>query len=185
MTFFFFFCEQLRPWAKARHICWVLSQLYVIFDLFNNQWSSALKEKSMMQLVEPVLLCWVNHDGQTCMLTSKLHPSPWNYALSWTLDLECALFLFLRPTERERTECLIKSKLRSIMMCQDLENVTSKEVSRKCRMCINTQLHTDILSDMSRQTHLRNIWDTLLPASSNVSRLTFCDQIFRRFSRCG
>ncbi|CAL8281319.1 unnamed protein product [Gadus morhua 'NCC'] len=33
-----------------------------------------------------------------------------------------------QPTERERTECLIKAKLRSIMMDQDLENVTSKEI---------------------------------------------------------
>lgn len=33
-----------------------------------------------------------------------------------------------RPTEGERTERLIKAKLRSIMMSQDLENVTSKEV---------------------------------------------------------
>lgn len=33
-----------------------------------------------------------------------------------------------RPTERERTECLIKAKLRNIMMFQDLENITSKEV---------------------------------------------------------
>lgn len=88
---FFFFCDQLRPWAKARHICWVLSQFYVIFDLCNNQWSYALKGKSIMQLVEPVLLCWVNHDGQTSMITSKLHPSLWNDALSWTLNLDCAV----------------------------------------------------------------------------------------------
>lgn len=33
-----------------------------------------------------------------------------------------------RPSERERTECLIKAKLRSIMTCQDLENVTCKQV---------------------------------------------------------
>jgi len=33
-----------------------------------------------------------------------------------------------RPTERERTERLIKTRLREIMMQKDLENVTSKEV---------------------------------------------------------
>lgn len=33
-----------------------------------------------------------------------------------------------RPTERERTECLVKAKLRNIMTFQDLENITSKEV---------------------------------------------------------
>lgn len=36
--------------------------------------------------------------------------------------------IFGRPSERERTECLIKAKLRSIMTCQDLENVTCKQV---------------------------------------------------------
>lgn len=36
--------------------------------------------------------------------------------------------IMCRPTERERTECLIKAKLRNIMMFQDLENITSKEV---------------------------------------------------------
>lgn len=39
-------------------------------------------------------------------------------------------FIFGRPSERERTECLIKAKLRSIMTCQDLENVTCKQVRR-------------------------------------------------------
>lgn len=43
-----------------------------------------------------------------------------------TADL-CWLVLH-RPTERERTECLIKAKLRNIMTFQDLENITSKEV---------------------------------------------------------
>ncbi|KAI4875745.1 hypothetical protein NFI96_024262, partial [Prochilodus magdalenae] len=33
-----------------------------------------------------------------------------------------------QPTERERTECLIRTKLRNIMMSQDLENITSKEI---------------------------------------------------------
>uniref|UniRef100_A0AAV2J256 Iron-sulfur cluster assembly enzyme ISCU n=1 Tax=Knipowitschia caucasica TaxID=637954 RepID=A0AAV2J256_KNICA len=33
-----------------------------------------------------------------------------------------------RPTERERTESSIKAKLRNIMMFQDLENITSKEI---------------------------------------------------------
>lgn len=37
-------------------------------------------------------------------------------------------FSLLRPTERERTERLIKTRLREIMMQKDLENITSKEV---------------------------------------------------------
>lgn len=57
-------------------------------------------------------------------LLSAVHVLPaWNHPL---------LFLFLaRPTERERTERLIKAKLRSIMTSKDLENVTSKEVNIK------------------------------------------------------
>lgn len=40
-----------------------------------------------------------------------------------------------RPTERERTERLIKMRLREIMMQKDLENVTCKEV-RHSEICI-------------------------------------------------
>lgn len=58
---------------------------------------------------------------------SKLHCLRSVYC--WFGDI-LSLFLF-RPTERERTERLIKAKLRSIMMSKDLENVTSKEVNRK------------------------------------------------------
>lgn len=39
-----------------------------------------------------------------------------------------------RPTERERTERLIKMRLREIMMQKDLENVTCKEVRQKTYM---------------------------------------------------
>ncbi|XP_077021515.1 protein phosphatase Slingshot homolog 2 isoform X3 [Tamandua tetradactyla] len=38
------------------------------------------------------------------------------------------------PTERERTERLIKSKLREIMMQKDLENITSKEIRTELEM---------------------------------------------------
>lgn len=46
------------------------------------------------------------------------------FPLPVTLLLSCD-----SPTERERTERLIKTKLREIMMQKDLENITSKEVS--------------------------------------------------------
>ncbi|TFJ99484.1 Protein phosphatase Slingshot-like 2 [Platysternon megacephalum] len=38
------------------------------------------------------------------------------------------------PTERERTERLIKTKLREIMMQRDLENITSKEIRTELEM---------------------------------------------------
>lgn len=112
----------------------------------------------------------------------KKQPSPWNDALSWTLDLHCVLFLLLRPTERERTECLIKSRLRSIMMYQDFENVTSKEVSGKCRVHKNAVTHWHTEWYISRQTQNHKLvtgetFETQHIGSSNVSRLNSCDQI--------
>ncbi|KAK7934115.1 hypothetical protein WMY93_005011 [Mugilogobius chulae] len=45
-----------------------------------------------------------------------------------------------KPTQRERTECLIKSKLRSIMTCQDLENVTCKQIRTELEQHMNCNL---------------------------------------------
>ncbi|PNI64882.1 SSH1 isoform 9, partial [Pan troglodytes] len=45
-----------------------------------------------------------------------------------------------KPTEGERTERLIKAKLRSIMMSQDLENVTSKEIRNELEKQMNCNL---------------------------------------------
>uniref|UniRef100_A0A7N6BKI2 Protein phosphatase Slingshot homolog 1 n=1 Tax=Anabas testudineus TaxID=64144 RepID=A0A7N6BKI2_ANATE len=45
-----------------------------------------------------------------------------------------------KPSERERTECLIKAKLRSIMTCQDLENVTCKQIRTELEQHMNCNL---------------------------------------------
>ncbi|XP_060934510.1 protein phosphatase Slingshot homolog 1 [Limanda limanda] len=45
-----------------------------------------------------------------------------------------------RPTERERTECLIKAKLRNLMMFQDLENITSKEIRNELEQHMSCNL---------------------------------------------
>nr|XP_033812799.1 protein phosphatase Slingshot homolog 1 isoform X2 [Geotrypetes seraphini] len=45
-----------------------------------------------------------------------------------------------KPTEGERTECLIKAKLRSIMVSKDLENVTSKEIRNELESMMNCNL---------------------------------------------
>ncbi|XP_072288638.1 protein phosphatase Slingshot homolog 1 isoform X2 [Eucyclogobius newberryi] len=45
-----------------------------------------------------------------------------------------------KPTQRERTECLIKSKLRSVMTCQDLENVTCKQIRTELEQHMNCNL---------------------------------------------
>lgn len=90
---------------------------------------------------------WRPH-GQTrrpCLLPSQwtqtsLNQTPYvktktkhYYTCCWnSLTSQCwglyVILIFGRPSERERTECLIKAKLRSIMTCQDLENVTCKQV---------------------------------------------------------
>ncbi|KAK7895283.1 hypothetical protein WMY93_020608 [Mugilogobius chulae] len=45
-----------------------------------------------------------------------------------------------RPTERERTECQIKAKLRNIMTFQDLENITSKEIRNELEQHMSCNL---------------------------------------------
>uniref|UniRef100_A0AAV2MRA6 Protein phosphatase Slingshot homolog 1 n=1 Tax=Knipowitschia caucasica TaxID=637954 RepID=A0AAV2MRA6_KNICA len=45
-----------------------------------------------------------------------------------------------KPSQRERTECLIKSKLRSVMTCQDLENVTCKQIRTELEQHMNCNL---------------------------------------------
>uniref|UniRef100_A0A7N8WZB4 Protein phosphatase Slingshot homolog 1 n=1 Tax=Mastacembelus armatus TaxID=205130 RepID=A0A7N8WZB4_9TELE len=66
---------------------------------------------------------------ESCITSEQSCINEWN-AMT---DLETARpdspTMFVdRPTERERTECLVKAKLRNIMMFQDLENITSKEI---------------------------------------------------------
>uniref|UniRef100_A0A3Q2XBT5 Protein phosphatase Slingshot homolog 1 n=1 Tax=Hippocampus comes TaxID=109280 RepID=A0A3Q2XBT5_HIPCM len=48
--------------------------------------------------------------------------------------------IFGDPTERERTESLIKAKLRGIMMFQDLENITSKEIRNELEQHMSCNL---------------------------------------------
>lgn len=68
-------------------------------------------------------------------------------------------WLFMRrPTERERTECVIKAKLRNIMMFQDLENITSKEVCVKSTFAMQmamsvTGLHFDFYNILANFIH--------------------------------
>ncbi|CAF99252.1 unnamed protein product [Tetraodon nigroviridis] len=69
-----------------------------------------------------------------------------------------------RPTERERTECLIKAKLRNIMTFQDLENITSKEIRNELEqhMSCNLKEYKEfidnemllILGQMDKATHI-------------------------------
>uniref|UniRef100_A0A673VDJ9 Protein phosphatase Slingshot homolog 1 n=1 Tax=Suricata suricatta TaxID=37032 RepID=A0A673VDJ9_SURSU len=87
-----------------------------------------------------VALIWANY-YESCIGSDQSCVNEWN-AMQ---DLESARpdspALFVdKPTEGERTERLIKAKLRSIMMSQDLENVTSKEIRNELEAQMNCNL---------------------------------------------
>ncbi|KAL2100507.1 hypothetical protein ACEWY4_004901 [Coilia grayii] len=73
-------------------------------------------------------LTWTGY-YESCISSEQSCINEWNAMTDLETTRPDSPTMFTdRPTERERTECLIKSKLRSIMMFQDLENVTSKEI---------------------------------------------------------
>ncbi|XP_053502601.1 protein phosphatase Slingshot homolog 2 isoform X2 [Ictalurus furcatus] len=81
-----------------------------------------------------LFLTWVTY-YQTHMSSEQHCINEWNAmqdVQSYRSDSP-VLFTDL-PTERERTERLIKTRLREIMMQKDLENVTSKEIRSELEM---------------------------------------------------
>ncbi|XP_019909158.1 protein phosphatase Slingshot homolog 1 isoform X2 [Esox lucius] len=66
---------------------------------------------------------------ESCITSEQSCINEWNAMTDLeTMRPDSPAMFVDRPTERERTECAIKAKLRSIMMFRDLENVTSKEI---------------------------------------------------------
>uniref|UniRef100_A0A8C9YQP7 Protein phosphatase Slingshot homolog 1 n=1 Tax=Sander lucioperca TaxID=283035 RepID=A0A8C9YQP7_SANLU len=66
---------------------------------------------------------------ESCITSEQSCVNEWNAMSDLETTRPDSPTMFVdRPTERERTECLIKAKLRSIMTFQDLENITSKEI---------------------------------------------------------
>ncbi|XP_051749436.1 protein phosphatase Slingshot homolog 1 isoform X2 [Ctenopharyngodon idella] len=85
-------------------------------------------------------LTWTGY-YESCIGSEQSCINEWNAMQDLeTLRPDSPAVFFDKPTERERTECLIKSKLRSIMMCQDLENVTSKEIRNELEQHMNRNL---------------------------------------------
>ncbi|KAL0979336.1 hypothetical protein UPYG_G00183790 [Umbra pygmaea] len=73
-------------------------------------------------------LTWMGY-YESCIASDQSCINEWNAMRDLeTLRPDSPTMFVDKPTERERTECLIKAKLRSIMMFQDLENVTSKQI---------------------------------------------------------
>ncbi|XP_063081863.1 protein phosphatase Slingshot homolog 1 isoform X4 [Cavia porcellus] len=87
-----------------------------------------------------VALIWASY-YESCIGSEQSCINEWNAMpdLESTRPDSPALFVD-KPTEGERTERLIKAKLRSIMMSQDLENVTSKEIRNELEKQMNCNL---------------------------------------------
>ncbi|XP_028904848.1 protein phosphatase Slingshot homolog 1 isoform X2 [Ornithorhynchus anatinus] len=85
-------------------------------------------------------LVWATY-YESCVGSDQSCINEWNAMpdLESTRPDSPALFVD-KPTEGERTERLIKAKLRSIMMSQDLENVTSKEIRNELEKQMNCNL---------------------------------------------
>uniref|UniRef100_A0A8C5HK43 Protein phosphatase Slingshot homolog 1 n=1 Tax=Gouania willdenowi TaxID=441366 RepID=A0A8C5HK43_GOUWI len=78
---------------------------------------------------------------ESCITSEQSCINEWNLMTDLESTRPDSPTMFIdRPTERERTECLIKSKLRNIMMFQDLENITSKEIRNELEQHMSCNL---------------------------------------------
>uniref|UniRef100_A0AAR2JXF9 protein-serine/threonine phosphatase n=1 Tax=Pygocentrus nattereri TaxID=42514 RepID=A0AAR2JXF9_PYGNA len=81
-----------------------------------------------------LFLTWVSY-YQSSVSSDQAHINEWNAMQDVQSHRADSPVLFSNvPTERERTERLIKTRLREIMMQKDLENVTSKEIRTELEM---------------------------------------------------
>ncbi|XP_030633990.1 protein phosphatase Slingshot homolog 2 [Chanos chanos] len=81
-----------------------------------------------------LFLTWVSY-YQSRVTSDQLCINEWNAMQDVQSHRADSPVLFTDvPTERERTERLIKTRLREIMMQKDLENVTSKEIRTELEM---------------------------------------------------
>ncbi|KAF5904765.1 protein phosphatase Slingshot 1 isoform X2, partial [Clarias magur] len=87
-----------------------------------------------------IALTWTGY-YESCISSEQSCINEWNAMQDLeTMRPDSPAMFGDKPTERERTECLIKTKLRSIMMLQDLENVTSKEIRTELEQHMNCNL---------------------------------------------
>ncbi|XP_077016226.1 protein phosphatase Slingshot homolog 1 isoform X2 [Tamandua tetradactyla] len=87
-----------------------------------------------------VALIWATY-YESCISSEQSCINEWNAMQDLESTRPDSPTLYVdKPTEGERTERLIKAKLRSIMMSQDLENVTSKEIRNELEKQMNCNL---------------------------------------------
>lgn len=85
-------------------------------------------------------LTWMGY-YESCISSEQSCINEWNAMKDLETTRPDSPIMFVdKPTERERTECLIKSKLRSVMTCQDLENVTCKQIRTELEQHMNCNL---------------------------------------------
>ncbi|XP_062268622.1 protein phosphatase Slingshot homolog 1 [Platichthys flesus] len=78
---------------------------------------------------------------ESCITSEQSCVNEWNTMTDLETTRPDSPTMFVdRPTERERTECLIKAKLRNLMMFQDLENITSKEIRNELEQHMSCNL---------------------------------------------
>uniref|UniRef100_A0A674NB41 Protein phosphatase Slingshot homolog 1 n=1 Tax=Takifugu rubripes TaxID=31033 RepID=A0A674NB41_TAKRU len=85
-------------------------------------------------------LTWMGY-YESCIASDQSCINEWNAMKDLETTRPDSPSMFVdKPSERERTECLIKAKLRSIMTCQDLENVTCKQIRTELEQHMNCNL---------------------------------------------
>ncbi|XP_054630298.1 protein phosphatase Slingshot homolog 1 [Dunckerocampus dactyliophorus] len=85
-------------------------------------------------------LTWMGY-YESCIASEQSCINEWNTMKDLESTRPDSPTMFVdKPSERERTECLIKAKLRSIMTCQDLENVTCKQIRTELEQHMNCNL---------------------------------------------
>ncbi|KAM9743796.1 protein phosphatase Slingshot homolog 1 isoform 2-T2 [Menidia menidia] len=85
-------------------------------------------------------LTWLGY-YESCIASDQSCINEWNAMKDLETTRPDSPTMFVdKPSERERTECLIKNKLRSIMTCQDLENVTCKQIRTELEQHMNCNL---------------------------------------------
>ncbi|XP_048043768.1 protein phosphatase Slingshot homolog 1 isoform X2 [Megalobrama amblycephala] len=85
-------------------------------------------------------LTWVGY-YESCISSEQSCINEWNAMTDLeTTRPDSPVMFSHQPTERERTECMIKAKLRNIMTFQDLENITSKEIRNELEQHMSCNL---------------------------------------------
>ncbi|XP_068422706.1 protein phosphatase Slingshot homolog 1 [Clinocottus analis] len=85
-------------------------------------------------------LTWMGY-YESCIASDQSCINEWNAMKDLETTRPDSPTMFVdKPSERERTGCLIKTKLRSIMTCQDLENVTCKQIRTELEQHMNCNL---------------------------------------------